>query len=74
MEQAEVKIKNSKKDIIRSVNILVNNAVTDIKNNGQNLASKIERLKAKMNSNPQKMILIHLSMKLQVNLMSLFKD
>lgn len=41
MEQAEVKIKNSKKDIIRSVNILVNNAVTDIKNNGQNLASKI---------------------------------
>lgn len=41
MEQAEVKIKNSKKDIIRSVNILVSNAVTDIKNNGQNLASKI---------------------------------
>lgn len=45
MEQAESKIKNAKKNITRSVNLLINDAITDIKNRGQELTNKIGEVK-----------------------------
>ncbi len=41
MQQAEAKIKNSKKDIDRSVKLLINDTVQEIKSQGYDLANKI---------------------------------